>query len=189
MRLFVAADLNDGLKAELRDAQKTLARFSGRGLRLSGESSLHLTFKFIGDLAEAQLADACSLVREAVRTVAPQQVTLSGAGAFPPKGHVRVCWVGLHAETEGLSALAGDLEDAFELLEVPAERRAFFPHITIARAGRDFEDSDSLRTALARLKIRPLGQSIDAVTLYASHLGPSGSTYEALEVFSFGAAV
>ena len=52
--------------------------------------SLHLTLKFVGEVAPPRVEDLSAAAARAAEGGAPFELTLAGAGAFPPHGPPRV---------------------------------------------------------------------------------------------------
>ncbi len=125
LRLFVAVDLPERAKEEIRALQEGLP-----GVRWTPVEQLHLTLRFIG-AADLPLF---ARVRSALATVRcrPFSLEVRGAGRFPPGGPPRVLWVGL-AENDTLGLLYREVERALAGAGLEPEGRRFSPHITVAR--------------------------------------------------------
>jgi len=184
MRLFLAIELEEELKNELLQVQTILAKFVGSGLRLLPSENLHLTLKFIGELDEAFLGEAKELSSDTIENFHPFSISLDEVAAFPPRGPLRVCWVGLKASNSTLLDLAKSLNSAFEVLDIEAEKRDFQAHVSIARLSKDSDVSEKIRKILASLKVKPLSQEVKKISLFSSTLHSSGSVYELVEHFS-----
>jgi 2'-5' RNA ligase len=119
---------------------------------------------------------------------APFEVAAAGVGAFPDLERPRTIWVGLHSVEPGaLAALAARLETVAADYGFEREKRRWSGHLTIGRVG-DQPVAGKTRQALYAARDREFGVSrIESITLYRSHLGPDGSSYEALATFLFQA--
>src|SRR3990167_1334580 len=105
MRLFVALELTEGVRAALRELVARLEP-AGADLRWVRPQGMHLTLKFIGETPEAKLP----LLREAlarVRSPKPVEMEFHGLGYFPNERRPRVFWVGIEA-SDNLPALASE---------------------------------------------------------------------------------
>lgn len=124
-RLFTAVDLPDEVKESVRRICTGIP-----GVRWVDEGLLHLTLRFIGD-ADSTLFER---IRAGLAEVEekPFELSLHGAGRFPPKRDPRVVWVGVEA-TEALIRLQHLVEQALVKCGLAPEDRKFSPHITIAR--------------------------------------------------------
>jgi 2'-5' RNA ligase len=183
MRLFIAVEMNQSIEAAAREVIGELrdraARLAPRArITWSAPERLHVTLRFIGEADEAR-GQAIRSALGATIDAPVFDVTVEGAGAFPPKGPPRVLWAGL---TDGRSGLV-DLERAVSTrLEsiVAAEERPYSPHLTLARV----KDPAGLRrdALLEGLADRPFGRvHVDAITLFESRLSSKGPIYVALQ--------
>ncbi|HYS27521.1 MAG TPA: RNA 2',3'-cyclic phosphodiesterase [Vicinamibacterales bacterium] len=183
MRLFVAAEIGETLAARAADVSRELQRRAGETAPRAKVTwvpadRLHLTVRFIGDVDDTRAA----AMREALEPpldVAPFDLTLGGAGAFPEGGAPRVLWVGVAAGREELIAAERDISARLARLGIPGEDRAYSPHLTLARV----REPAGLRSAqlLEGLTDRTVGTvHIDAITLFQSKLSPKGPTYTPL---------
>src|SRR5439155_3369942 len=106
-------------------------------------------------------------------------ITVRGVGFFPGNRSPRVFWAGMEAPT--MQNLAEELDSRMERLGFEKEKRAFRPHITLARA-RDSRIDSSLVTAAAQYAEHDFGSfTVDRVFLFKSILKPSGAVYERLK--------
>ena len=185
MRLFVGVELDDAVRAAAgAAAEKLRSAFKRRRINLdarwSPPENLHVTIWFVGEVPDDRAA--------AIRGVLDQpfseprfDLSVAGCGAFPPSGPPRVIWFGLSAGVDPLKRLYAEVASRFSPLGLEPERRAYSPHLTIARvkdvprgAVRD------VRTVLADASPACGTCTIDAVTLFRSRTSPKGATYEPL---------
>jgi 2'-5' RNA ligase len=173
MRLFTAVDPSAEVHATLIELLRRLQP-SAR-LRWTKPENLHLTLKFIGEWPEEKLG----VLEDALRSVPsfpPFRITLSGLGFFPNPKAPRVFWVGIQAPPE-LAQLASQIDRSLEPLGIAPEKRAFSPHLTLARIP-ERTPLDSLRRAIESLPAADFGAfKIDRFFLYQSRLSPGGSVY------------
>ena len=144
MRLFTAINLSPAVRSaierllgELRPAAE---------LSWSPVANLHVTTKFIGELAEDKLAEAMAALGEVARP-GPIDIELRGLGWFPNPHSPRVFWVGVKAGP-ALAELAENTNTALARIGVPAEEKPFTPHLTLARI-RTPKDLIPLRRKIA----------------------------------------
>ena len=187
VRVFIAVPLDPAL----RDAAAGLRRrldATADLLRWVPPGNLHLTLKFLGEIAERRVARVKEAVREAARRSEPFTIRLTGAGAFPSVRRPQVVWVGVGDGSEALVALARDLDAALRRLKFPRERRPFRPHLTVARAkhARPLPDLSGPLSGLEGLDVGT--QSVDTVVVMESQLHPSGAIYRPLEEVGLGEA-
>jgi RNA 2',3'-cyclic 3'-phosphodiesterase len=177
LRLFVAVDVPDRVKAEVAAAVAPY-REKIPGARWTRSDGWHVTLKFLGATWPRLLDEVVASVGSAAAASDRFETKLTEIGVFPSPGRARVVWVGLE-ETEGrFSALVKTLDDLLVEHFVP-EKRAFTPHLTLARLNpprniREFVP-DLVGTGIPS---EPF--AVDRLVLYRSHLSPKGATYEPL---------
>jgi 2'-5' RNA ligase len=178
MRLFVGLDLPgdvvNNLEALLERLRPTAA------ISWSPPSNLHITTKFIGEWPEERLEELKTALA-GVPPRAPIPVHIHRVGFFPNPHSPRVFWCGI--EAPGLDALAADTDHATAALGIESEKRAFSPHLTLARI-KERLDLQPLRESIAGLPSLEFG-SFEAPSffLYRSQLRPTGSVYTKLAEF------
>ena len=178
VRLFVAARIPDD-RLELLDAALEPLRAKLINARWVPVDNQHLTLKFLGwapaDLLEG-VASTCAMVAAG----RPKgRLALTDLGAFPSKTRIRVLWVGVDDPSGVLSAVAADLDRAFEPLGFPSEGRAYTPHLTVAR----FKLPIPMKSGFPSLAASIAPFEIDELTLFRSHLTAKGARYEAIGAF------
>jgi len=178
MRVFIAIDLSTEMRSALAKLQQELEPLTDTARWVAPES-IHVTLKFIGEIAEKRLADIdASLTGLTWKSFA---ITVRGVGFFPGNRSPRVFWAGMEAPT--MQNLAEQLDSRMERLGFDKEKRAFRPHITLARA-RDNRIDSSLVTAAAQYAEHAFGSfTVDRVFLFKSILKPSGAVYERLKEY------
>ena len=178
MRVFIAADLPNELREQLAKVQRELDPLT-RAARWVAPASIHITLKFIGEVPEKRM--------EAIHTALTGltwkafTITVRGVGFFPGNRSPRVFWAGMEAPP--MQNLAEELDSRLERFGFEKEKRAFRPHITLARARNSTIDS-SLVTAASRYAERAFGSfSVDRIYLFESILKPSGAVHQRLKEY------
>lgn len=131
MRLFVAVPLPEPARAEVAGL---LERLRGQDLQVrwvSGDD-LHLTLKFLGEVAPERLEVIAEAVRLAGGGAGPMAMRLDDLGAFPNPGRPKVLWVGVEAPPS-LELLQDRLERHCEAIGFEPEGVPFRPHVTLGR--------------------------------------------------------
>ena len=178
-RLFVALDLPEPFRDGITDWGRRELR--DPALRMVPTESLHITLAFLGYLPEREIGRLGEIVG-ALRAEAPT-IHLGDPVAKPSLRQARL--FALPAESSGAVALQAELERKLvaERLYKP-EKRAFWPHLTVARvksAGRGSKRSRPVEKppgALPRALLKPA--RCVRVTLYRSELQPQGAHYTPL---------
>ena len=162
----------------LGDVQRELRPLTNAARWVAPES-IHITLKFVGEVQEKRIEDID--VALTGLTWKPFTVTVRGVGFFPGTRSPRVFWAGMEAPT--MQGLAEHLDARMERLGFEKEKRAFRPHITLARA-RNTRIESSLVTSSAPYEEHDFGSStVDRVFLFKSTLKPSGAVHEKLKVY------
>jgi RNA 2',3'-cyclic 3'-phosphodiesterase len=177
VRSFVAVLLPEPVRAGLAAVSAEL-RGRAPGLAWVRADNLHLTLRFLGDVEAVTLGRVREAVTVAAGAVSPFTVTLGGLGGFPAERAPRVVWAGVVLGAAGLGALHAALEEALVARGIPGDRRAFHPHVTLARA-RDPRGAGRLAGLLG------VGPSFGEVPVRALHLmraelHPLGARYSVL---------
>ena len=178
MRVFIAVDLPGEIRKALGDVQRQLRPLTDTARWVSPDS-IHVTLKFIGEAPDKRVEDIDTALKGL--TWKSFTVTVHGVGFFPGTRSPRVFWAGMEAPT--MQGLAEQLDTRMERLGFEKEKRAFRPHITLARA-RDSRIDSSLVTAAAEFQEHDFGSfTVDRVFLIKSTLKPAGSVYEKLKEY------
>src|SRR5215210_1214668 len=167
-RLFVAIRPPEHIRDRLIDAMDDSPE-----LRWVGDENLHLTLRFIGEV-ERPLADDIALALSRVRC-GRFDLRIAGVGIFEQRNGGAL-WAGVQPR-EPVTALAAKVERACVAAGLEPERRAFHPHVTLARWNRR-----EAKAALAFLeRTRALASepfAVDRFILYESRLSRHGAHYE-----------
>jgi 2'-5' RNA ligase len=167
-RLFVAIRPPEPVRDLLIDAMDDSPDF-----RWQSDEQLHLTLRFIGEVERPvaeDLADALG------RLHSPRfDVRIKGVGRFDQRNSGAL-WAGVEPKAP-LAALAAKVERVCLTVGLAPERRAFHPHITLARwkshRSRDAEEFVARHRALASDPFAVAGFG-----LFESHLSRHGAHYE-----------
>lgn len=177
MRLFVAINLPAAERKRIAAAATPL-RESALPVRWVEPDALHLTLKFLGEVAQDEVESVTAAVRQVAGRHRPLTLRLHGAGAFPDLRRPAIWWLGVQAG-EALAALQRDLEESLVPLGFPPEHRPFSPHLTLGRTARVSAPA-ALAGAGTRLQAVQYDRTItvDSLDLMRSHLSPRGARYE-----------
>ena len=180
MRLFTGLDLPQDVVANLERLLGELRPAARIGW--SVPANLHITTKFIGEWPDERLEELKHALA-AVEARAAIEVAVRKVGFFPNARAPRVFWCGV--EAPALARLAADIDHATLRLGVEPEKRAYSPHLTLARI-KERQDLSRLHAAVERLGGIEFGQfAARRFFLYQSRLQPGGSVYTKLAEFPF----
>jgi RNA 2',3'-cyclic 3'-phosphodiesterase len=173
-RLFAALEIPADVRAEMASFGRAAADRDG-ALRPVKADALHLTLAFLGHRALDEIDPA----REAVRGIrsAPPALSLGGPLWLAPR-RPRVLTVALQDVGGVLAALQAQVAQRLAAaLPWQPEKRAFRPHVTVARVRHGWRPrTDDLPEA------PQASFSAEAVVLFRSHLGGRvPARYEPLE--------
>jgi RNA 2',3'-cyclic 3'-phosphodiesterase len=170
-RLFVA------LRPPLAIRQLLQATAGGvPGARWQEDDQLHLTVRYIGEVDRA-MAEEVALALARVHGSAAD-VAIAGVGAFDKQGRVDALWAGV-APPAALVTLHHKVDRALVRIGLPPERRAYLPHLTLARLPRSLGDGPGVarwqrdNAALTSPVFR-----LDQLILYESQLARDRAHYE-----------
>jgi 2'-5' RNA ligase len=175
-RLFVAIPLPATVRARLLDLMGGVA-----GARWLEDEQLHLTLRFIGEVDRHLARDidaALSSVHHPGFSIA-----LNGLGAFERRGEPVILWAAVEPH-EPLRALHKKVDQALVRVGVEPDRRAYMPHITLARLPRGSGPVGSLVERSGGVGSPPF--AVGEFRLYESSLTPDGPLYSLVERYSLG---
>jgi 2'-5' RNA ligase len=171
-RLFVAIRPPKTVREQLLDVMEGMP-----GMRWQDDEQLHLTMRFVGEVERPVAEDLAAALRH-IR-FDRFSVALGGVGKFEKHRHGAL-WAGVRPK-EQLKALAAKVERACQSAGLEPERRAFHPHITLARWKGRAARLDAYLERHSGLTSEPW--EAREFILYESHLGQSGAHYEAIEIY------
>lgn len=176
MRLFVAVNFPEAERARLGSVLEDLAQ-TRLPIRWVTPDSLHITLKFLGEVADAQVEGIVPALGRVARSVPSFDVALGGFGAFPTLQRPRILWLGVQAPDQ-LRDLQERVEDEFTPLGFPREERPFHAHVTLGRLKNAAEvDSAQLDRILSTVGYRSAVE-VGSIDLMRSHTGAGGARYE-----------
>jgi 2'-5' RNA ligase len=175
-RLFVAIPLPAPVRARLLGLMGGVG-----GARWQSEDQLHLTLRFIGEVDRHRAADVDAALAAILH---PRfEIALAGVGSFERRGEPTVLWAGL-APQEPVKILHKKVDQAMVRAGLEPERRAFVPHVTLARLPRGAGPIGGFLDTAAGASSQPF--AVDEFRLYESRLTPDGAVYSVAERYPLG---
>ena len=175
-RLFVAVRPPEHIRDLLIDAMDDSPDF-----RWQHEEQLHLTLRFVGEV-DRPIGDDLALALGRV-SGEPFSIRVKGVGRFEQRNSGAL-WAGIEPR-EPLAALAAKVERACQAVGLEPERRAFHPHITLARwKGRRSRELASFLERRRGLVSDPF--EVDRFILFESRLSRHGAHYEEVATYPLG---
>lgn len=179
MRIFIAINLPGEEKQRLSAILDHVAAFA-HDVRWVAAESLHITMKFLGDVAEARIDGIKTVVHAAAANVAPFRIEIGGFGAFPSASRPSVFWLGIGPSPE-LAQLQDRIESGCTALGFEREARPFKPHLTLGRTRKDARVPRAVMDRMTAQVGYKADVVVESVDLMRSHLGTRGARYELLE--------
>jgi len=178
VRLFAAVNLPDRDKAQLAQILDEL-RNESADVRWVSADSLHLTLKFLGEVADGDVDSVRTALARAAGTIPVFQMTVRGFGTFPAKTRARVFWIGVEGPAE-LYQLRESVEREIAPLGFPTEKRSFQAHITLGRVRANGRVDSTTVDRMARHVGYNAVTTVRSADLMRSYLSPHGARYELL---------
>ncbi len=183
IRAFIAIPMP---KFVIERARRIQNEFKSRGIHMGWvePQNVHLTLKFLGDIAAEDVDRVADVLSAAVTGVTPFELADGDMGVFPDLRRPRILWLGLTGEIARLAAFQKDIEN--RLYDVsqggwkPEERR-FKAHLTIGRIKTRIAPDLLIRAIREAEPTGYRGFTASAVHLIQSRLTPSGPVYAPLK--------
>lgn len=181
LRAFIAVPIPEALTVFLRHVQTQLQARRMK-LRWVAPKNIHLTLKFLGDIALSQVPAIVERMDAAADAMPAFRLVASGVGVFPNHRHPRVLWVGLAGDLIRLNRLQATLDHGLVAEGFGKVSRNFQAHLTIGRT-RQRIDAQTIDTTLISLQdIVSDSFRVDRLDLVKSVLKPAGPEYTRLHV-------
>lgn len=184
IRAFIAVDLDDPVIEKVCNVVEILKpRITG--IRWLRKENLHLTLKFLGNIAESQVEPITAALRHPLGLFSPCTISAKGLGVFPDFRRPKILWVGLTGDQ--LVQLAAEIESALMPIGFTPENRAFTPHLTIGRWREGSRPAKNLRQEIDSLNDFEFGAcAVRQIVLFQSVLKPEGASYSELRTIQLG---
>ena len=183
IRSFIAIELPGELKEGLDRLQSRLKKGNPPGAKWVNPYSVHLTLKFLGNVAVDKIGGITTAMEKAAHGVSPFHLEIMKPGAFPNLRRVQVVWVGLGGEVDKMTQLQQRLEFALAPLGFAPESRPFTPHLTLARirSGVSLDERQKFGQLIADARF-DMGYTfeVDTISLMRSQLTREGAIYSRL---------
>ena len=175
-RLFVAIRPPEVIRDVLIDAMDDSPDF-----RWQDEEQLHVTLRFIGEV-DRPVADDLAAALAAIRAEA-FTVRIKGVGRFEQRS-AGALWAGVEPK-QALAALAAKVERVCQNVGLEPERRAFHPHVTLARwKGRRSREVGGFLERRRGLVSEPW--TVNRFILFESRLSRHGAHYAEVASYPLG---
>lgn len=124
---FVDNTLFNGIMDELKDSFEPF--LNGKWTE---QENLHFTFKFLGNVEEERIEDIIRYTKRSLKEI-NSSLKIAGLGHFPMKSTPQLVFARVMNRDKSVSYHFNNIEKSMVKLGFPAEKRKFFPHITLLR--------------------------------------------------------
>ena len=180
VRAFFAFEIPVAVRTRLETARDGIRR-SVPPAKWTRPEGWHLTVKFLGEQPRDVLEKLTCDVGPRVAGCGGVTATLTGGGFFPSPAKPRVAWIG--GSATGADPVVGTVEAAAVRAGIPAERRPWAVHLTMARLKMRWSGGAVDRYLEWAQDLEAMQFVCSDVVLFESRLQPGGAVYTALERF------
>jgi len=183
IRTFIALEFSQEARDELVRVEGLLKE-ADANVKWVDPAIVHLTLKFLGNVAEDKIDSISGRLDEIASRTSPFDLSLDGIGVFPKWDYVKVLWVGIAGGSDQVKKLAESVDAAMSEEGFKTEERDFSPHITIGRV-RTAKRKEKLREIASNVRVEPVTSHITGIVLFKSELSPKGAIHTPLSVLDF----
>jgi len=179
IRSFIAIELPDEFRLELSQLEARLKSGKPTWVKWVNPDSIHLTLKFLGNIAIDSTGEITKAMEEAAEGIPPFHLEVKDLGAFPNLKRVQVAWVSISGEVDKLGQLQQRIESNLARLGFAAESRPFTPHLTLARLRNQasLDERQRFGQLIADTKFEAGTIKVEAISLMRSQLTREGAIY------------
>ncbi len=184
IRTFIAIELPTDVIRRAEAIQEQLTH-AGLRLRWVRPQRMHLTLRFLGDIASERIPEAAAAMQRAAGGIRRLELDAQGLGVFPGIRTPRVLWMGLGGQTGALAELRRRLDDALAGNGFAGDAKPFKGHLTLARIKEKIDGRLLLQAIEACAGFAPVRFQAAEMILFRSDLRPGGPTYTPLARVGF----
>ncbi len=179
IRSFIAIELPDEVRLELDQLEAQLKSGKQPWVKWVNPDSIHLTLKFLGNIASDRTGEITRAMEEAAQGIPPFHLEVKDLGVFPNLKRVQVVWVGISGEVDKLGEFQQRLESNLAGLGFAPESRPFTPHLTLARLRNQasLDERQRFGQLIAGSRFEAGAIEVDAINLMRSQLTREGAIY------------
>jgi 2'-5' RNA ligase len=189
-RLFVSIAVPDSVKSEIEHLQHDMRKVvDADAVRWTPREQVHLTLRFLGNVAFEQVAALKAGLAAATAEFARCRLRAEGVGFFPEKGFPRVIWIGIESDEDRLVELQAAVARAGARFTREPDERTFTGHLTIGRVKRNNRlESERLSAFQGKAGVGCFGEwQVESVELMRSELALIGAKHTEVTRFSLKA--
>jgi 2'-5' RNA ligase len=189
IRSFIAINLPESLLDLVQRIQKDFRKM-GFSFRWVKPDQVHITLKFMADLAADDQGAIQEALIETAAQSAPFALMLQGCGVFPNLRAPRVLWLGMAGAIDDLCLLQKRLDQSISQKthnRITMDDRPFRAHLTIARIKGSVDANHLLAALKSHAGVQSEPFSVSELHWIESRLNPTGPIYQDLSTISLGA--
>ncbi len=176
-RGFIAIDID--VSSKLIDFDNEIKK-TGANVKLVEPKNIHITLKFLGDIEESIIENIERIMKESITEIKPFGIQLKGTGVFPNQNYIKVVWIGIK-QGDQIGIIAHRIDEQLGSLGFKKDKRAFSPHLTIARVKSAKNKDKLLQTIESYSDTVFTDMIVDSIKLKKSDLTPKGPIYTTLK--------
>lgn len=180
MRLFIAVELDEGLRPKVLEVENRIKQCGG-DVKLVEPQNLHFTLKFLGEVEEGRVPEIEDKIRDILEDSKPFTISIEGFGYFGSPRYLKTLWIDVKEGKEQLQGLADSLNTALDYIR--HEKHKGDIHLTVGRV-KSAKNRDALLREIEALKDVKVGEMVvKEVKLKQSALNKTGPVYSDVKVF------
>ena len=185
VRLFVACEVPEEVRASIGEVIDELKRRSGTSVRWIRPEGVHVTLKFLGEVPVKKLPGIKLAIQEATSGHQPFELEFSNIGTFGGREGLRIMWVGIAGDVLRLEALVRAVNAALGVVGFEPERRPFRPHLTLGRVKDEIPTRQraQIEVDVGKLEVPEISWRTSHVSLMRSRFTPQGVAYDVVATF------
>lgn len=184
IRCFIAIEIPDAIQTLLISAQEELNR-SVRGASWVKRGNIHLTLKFLGDVAPNQISTIKDSIEQVANARSPFSLEIGGIGTFPNLTRPRIIWAGVKTGVDEVISISNEIDAGLSQHGYEREEKPFRPHLTLARLKRRINLKPFVDVFHQYDTINGATLIVNQIQVVESQLRQSGAVYTPLETCRF----
>ena len=176
MRAFIALELPDKIKAEIKKLQQELKKANVQARWVDPEIA-HLTLAFLGSTPPNKITPISQILENKASQIKTASLHLSKLGCFPNSASPRIIFVDLAGETKKINFLTKKIRKNLKKEKIWFDKKPFSAHLTLGR----IKKRKNLTKILKRVRIKKIKFQAKEIILNKSQLGPAGPAYTKLK--------
>ena len=184
IRCFVEIEIPEAIQTLLTSAQEEL-RKDIRGASWVKRGNIHLTLKFLGDVAPNQISVIKNAIEQVADTRSPFSMEIGGIGAFPNLTRPRIIWASVKTGADEIIAIAREIDIGLSRHGYERDEKPFSPHLTLSRLKHRIDLKPLVDVFQQYDTINGATMVVNEIRVAQSHLRQSGAVYTPLETCCF----